>query len=52
MCKTCGYYKEIYKDSGGECRKHAPDSIGDWPLVYEWDWCGDWTKKQDNKVGE
>ena len=51
-CGTCRFW-----DSGGDCRRHAPQLVyaqldekahdsapdrGIWPFVNESDWCGEW----------
>lgn len=46
-CRTCRWFDAATTDRG-LCRVRppvmtSPDSIeGDWPLVQETDWCGEW----------
>jgi len=53
-CGTCKYFDHserlsLHRSSLGQCRIRAPrfstEEYGAFPIVYEADWCGEWSAK-------
>lgn len=46
-CHSCQFWNRA--NYTGQCRRHAPVTLGEnraiWPWTVETDWCGDWDQK-------
>lgn len=55
-CETCVYYeprKEAQYGTVGKCHRNPPiDRDGNWPSVYNDDWCGEHKTAQNEKLTE
>lgn len=52
LCKTCRWFVPTTSETNpdpevGRCRRHAPTKEG-FPVVFNWDWCGDHTLKEND----
>jgi hypothetical protein len=55
LCKTCRWFVPMTSETNpdpevGRCRRHAPTKEG-FPVVFDWDWCGDYTLKENDAPG-
>ena len=48
-CDGCVHYMPKFGSGGGSCRRRAPELAG-WPVVSDFDWCGDY-KVDKSKLG-
>ena len=47
-CSRCVYYSPSEKGSSiGQCHRYPPNFEGKWPQVLDYQWCGEFSRKEE-----
>jgi hypothetical protein len=46
-CQTCRHFSPDYMRD--ECRRYPPTTDRVWPMVYAFDWCGEWAGEEEEE---